>query len=254
MRFQLCAGASVIGFVLSFSPSGFPQDAIQLFSRMQEALGGAEKIASIHDFEETVRADAWHDDGSPIGEVPKRTRWVRPNLLRLDQVGPGDTYVLYFNGVSGWEILPDKTVADLAGGELKFAQHYLWGFDLNLWLADRDPRYVITSTAPYVVSISDKDDPSDRNEFTLNAKTFLPLKTGSISMADPSRPVRDETRLEGWQEFGGVRFPQRITKFHDGRKVAAITVEKIMVNRGLRPDDLSARPPDLKPVMSLAGR
>lgn len=170
MRFQLHARASVVGFVLFFCHPAFPQDAIQLFHKMQQALGGADKVASIHDFEETVRADAWRDDGTPIGEVHKRTRWVRPNLLRVDQVGPGDTYVLYFNSVPGWEILPDNTVADLAGGELKFAEHYLWGFDLNVWLADRNPRYAITSPAPHVVAVSDKTDPSDKGEFTLDAK------------------------------------------------------------------------------------
>jgi hypothetical protein len=80
-----------------------------------------------------------------MGEVRKRTRWMRnPNLLRVDQIGPRDTYVLYFDGDSGtgWEMLPDlknndkfKTTGEaieLIGGELKFAQNYLSGFDLTV--------------------------------------------------------------------------------------------------------------------------
>lgn len=110
VRFRLCAVAPFLGCVVFPGPSAFPQDAMQAFHKMQEALGGADKIASIHDFEETVRADAWYDDGNPIGEVRKKTRWVRLNLLRVDQIGPGDTYVLYFNGLSGWEILPEPEV------------------------------------------------------------------------------------------------------------------------------------------------
>ena len=51
-------------------------------------------------------------------------------------------------------MLPDKTVADLVGGELKFAQNYLLDFNLNLWLAGRDPHYVISSPAPYVLAIA----------------------------------------------------------------------------------------------------
>ena len=31
----------------------------------------------------------------------KRVRLVRPNYLRIDQIGPGDTYVRSFNVVSG---------------------------------------------------------------------------------------------------------------------------------------------------------
>ena len=70
---------------------------------MQTALGGAEKIASVRDFEESVRAQTWTQSGDVIGTVRKRTRWISPSYLRLDQVGPGDTYVLYFDGRGGWE-------------------------------------------------------------------------------------------------------------------------------------------------------
>lgn len=186
---------------------------------MQTALGGAEKIASVRDFEESVRAQAWHNDGRPMGEVRKRTRWIRPNILRLDQVGGEDTYVLYFDGTSGWEILPDKTVANLAGGELKFAQSYLSGLNLNSWLADRDRSRVITSSGPNLIVISTKGDSSHRTEFTLDPVTFLPVKETDISLSDPSHPVSSESRLEQWQAIDGVKFPQRITKFQGGSKL-----------------------------------
>lgn len=104
---------------------------------MQNAIGGAAKIAAIRDFEKSVRAQAWHANGTPMGEVRKRTRWIKRNLLRLDQVGAGDTYVLFFNGASGWEIPPNGSLTELADGELEFAKQYLTGFDLNVWLADR---------------------------------------------------------------------------------------------------------------------
>ena len=64
---------------------------------MQATLGGAEKIAAIYDYEETVRAEALDIHGTRLGEVRKRTRWMRrPNLLGLDQVGPRGTYVPLF--------------------------------------------------------------------------------------------------------------------------------------------------------------
>ena len=63
--------------------------ALDLFHKMQRALGGADKIAAIRDFEETVQADVW-DNGhvAPLGRTRKLTRWVRPNILRLDQIAP----------------------------------------------------------------------------------------------------------------------------------------------------------------------
>lgn len=78
------------------------------------------------------------------------------------------------------------------------------------------------------------------------------MKSTSVSLGDPNRPAAVETRLENWQVFGGVNFPQQITKFHGKQKLAEITVEQIKVNGRLIPDNLSAKPADLKPVMSQA--
>jgi hypothetical protein len=223
---------------------------LQLFHKMQTALGGAEKIASLLDFEESVRADAWYSDGRPLGEVRKRTRWIRPNYLRLDQVGPSDTYVLYFDGTAGWEILPDKTVADLTGSELKFAQNYLTGLNLNFWLADRDPNKVITSSGPNVIVVSTKGDTSQRTEITLNPTTFLPEEETDVSLSDPSHPTSTETRFGRWRAIDGVKFPQSISKVRGGIKLAEITVEQIKLNSAIKARDLATKPPDLKPVMS----
>ena len=235
MRSHCYVEALLVGFILVFCPSAFPQEATQLFHKMQEALGGENKIASIYDFENIVRAEAWHDDGRPMGVVRKRVRFIRPSYLRIDQVGREDTYVLYFDGTSGWEILPDGTVAGLVGDELRFAQRYLWGFHLILWLADRDPRRVISSPAPNVLVVTDKNDPSLKEELALDAKIFLPTNSGSLSR---------------WQAFAGVKFPQRISSFHNGTRVAVITVEQTRINQGLKLADLSVKPPDLKPVMA----
>ena len=159
--------------------------------------------------------------------------------LRIDQVGREDTYLLYFDGTSGWEILPNGTIADLVGDELKFAKHYLWGLNLNVWLADRNQQSRITSPAPNVLVVTDKNDPSLKEELALDTKTFLPTKSGSLSH---------------WQAFAGVKFPQRISNFHNGKRVAVITVERTKINQGLKPADLAVRPPDLKPVMPAALR
>jgi len=182
--FSICIALAT----LSLFSKAWGQDALQLFHKMQTALGGADKIAAVRDFEESVRADAWYSDGRPLGEVRKRTRWIRPNYLRLDHVGPTDTYVLYFDGTAGWEILPDKTMADLAGSELRFARNYLTGLNLNSWLADREPAKVISSSGTNVIVVSTKGDSSQRTEITLDPATFLPAKQTDISLSDPVIP------------------------------------------------------------------
>jgi hypothetical protein len=226
--------------LLSQSPAG-AQDGLQLLHKMQTALGGSERIASIRDYEESVQAETWNNEGKQNGEVRKRTRWIAPSYLRLDQVGPDDTYVLYFDGKSGWEILPDKSVLPLVGDELQFAQKYLFGLRLKLWLADRDSRYLVESPAKNVIRISDKNDKTNKIDITLDPVSSLPVKQTDGST---------ETRLEQWSAVQGVQFPHRLSMIKDGATVAVIHVNKIQLDRGLKVEELGEKPRDLNPVMS----
>src|SRR5262245_39950536 len=140
------------------TPQRSTPEGLQLLHKLQDALGGAKQIAAVRDFEETILAQAWDSRGTSLGDVRKRSRWMRnPNVIRLDQLGPRGTYVLFLDGRtwSGWEILPDLknpdpyrttgTAIDLTGGELQFAKGYLSGFELNQWLADQLPGYAVTA-------------------------------------------------------------------------------------------------------------
>ena len=238
------------------SPQRSTQEGLLLLHKMQDGLGGAKGIAAIHDFDETIRAEAWDESGAPLGEVRKRTRWMRtPSTLRLDQIGPRGTYVLYLDGASGsgWELLPDLRSADrfkttgtpieLAGGELEFARSYLSGFDLNLWLADIRG-YAVTSPRPNVLRIEHDGNATD---FTLDPVTRLPVKTAGVSLADPDRPVPAEMRYDGWGEISNVRFPTHRVNYHSGVKRGEVTAETIHVNVGLRRQDLAAKPADFAP-------
>lgn len=230
------------------------QKGLRLLHQLQHALGGAEKIAAIRDYEETIRAQAFDASGTSLGAVRKRTRWMRrPNVVRLDQRGPRGTYVLFFDGGSdsGSEILPDLqgsdpyktsgTAIDLAGGELQFARGYLSGFELNTWLGDQMPGYRITASSEHVLRIEHATD------FTLDAATSLPVKAAGISLADPDRPVATEMRFAEWRDASGVRFPARRLNYHSGVKRGEATTADIRVNAGLRAADLAAKPADFAP-------
>jgi len=223
----LSAAVIALGLLL---PATRAQDSgVVLLHKMQSALGGADKIAAIHDLDWTVQADAFEHDGKSIGQVTKRTRWIRPNYLRLDQIGPGDTYVLYFDGKQGWEILPDKPgVRDLVGDELKFAQRYLSGFMLTLWVADRVKGYTITSPSANVIGFSVN---GNSPQITLDPKTWLPADTSE------------------WMTVQGIRFPARSLNVHPGDGSADIRTTAVKFNSRLNPRDLAAKPDDLKPKM-----
>jgi hypothetical protein len=231
--------------------SVFSQDGLLLFRKMQDALGGADRIAAIRDFEQEVRAESWNGNtGQSMGEVRKRTRWIRPNYLRVDQIGPGSTYVLYCDGATGWEILPGtQQVVELTGGELEFARRYVEGFRLNTWIADRDPRYRITSPSPNVVRISDGVI-THQLDITVDAASSLPVKISTITLSDPAHPTPSDELTTEWETVQGIRFPRRWTVFRSGVRVAEAKDARSVVNSGLKLADLAAKPPDLKPVLS----
>lgn len=244
----------MITVVIGTSASG--QDAgKELFQKMQRALGGAEKIAAIRDFEETVNAEAFTASGRSLGSVRKRTRWIAPNHLRIDQVGPGSTYVLYVEGSSGWEILPDQTSRDkttsgpidLVGEELQFAKQYLSGLIFKKWLADRQPGYTISSPSSNVARITDNG--GQVTDIRLDSKTWLPLDEHS-PRTDPAKAPLKEMRFDGWLQVGGVKFPTSRTNYHDGARLAAITTDHIYINAGLRIESLEAKPADSLPRLS----
>jgi hypothetical protein len=226
------------------------QNGLRLFHEMQTALGGREKINAVRAFEQCVRANTWNNAGKYHGVVYKRTRWIKPNIVRLDQIGMGDTYVLFFDGKAGWEILPDKGFAKLAGEELDFAQGYAQGVDVMVWLADDDADMVFTSSASNVVSLSTKGNGSHRTDITLDPRTFLPMSESTISLTDARHPLETKRRQFGeWGDFQGVKFPRRIINFHRGARVADIRMLQIKINGEMSVKDLAIEPQDKQPQM-----
>lgn len=247
-RTRLCLLLSALA---ALSAPSLAQDALALLHKMQDALGGADKIAAIRDYDETVSGATWNSAGAPIPDTPrKRVRWIRPNILRLDQTGRGNTYVLYFDGTSGWEILPNGTYTALEGTELEFARGYLRGFDLNVWLADRDPQRSITSPAPNVIEIADNANSGKKIQFTLDPATGLPVKSTTISISETGQPIAQEMQLGQWLRIDGILFPHHNLNFHDGVKRAEITVDSLKINSNLNPADLALKPANQAPVMS----
>ena len=239
---------SVLSLSCATRVSSSSDEGLALLRKLQEAVGGADRLASVRDYEETVLGETWDQQGTRM-EVRKRVRWVRPNHIRIDQVGPGNTYVLYYDGTGGWEIMPDGRLLDLEGGELRFARGYLRGFFLTQLLADRDAAYAVSSPAPNVVRITDQENDGNATDLTLDPTTGLALKEAGVSLADPNRPTTTETLYADWVTVDGIKFRRRFSKIHAGVHVADATVEGIRINTGLDPAVLSRKPPDGKPVM-----
>ncbi len=168
-------------------------------------------------------------------------------------MGPANTFVLYFDGIAGWEILPGGQAAiALRSGELRFAQQQHRDFPLRIWLADRDAAFTVSSPAANVLRIADRlhpDDPVYQVDLTLHPQSALPLVERTLSLAIPDRPSWFDTRVSDWMSVDGLWFPRRSEVFFNGARIAAITLTSVRLNSGLSIADLAAKPANLTPVI-----
>jgi len=90
----MLASLTLSSLQLCSSSSSAVDDGLALFHMMQGALGGADKIAAVRDFEQQVRAESWNGNtGQSLGEVRKRSRWIRSNQLRVAEAAVERTTV-----------------------------------------------------------------------------------------------------------------------------------------------------------------
>jgi YD repeat-containing protein len=60
--------AALASAKLSSQTSRSTPDGLVLLHKVQDALGGADRLAAVRDFEETILAQAWDARGAPLGE------------------------------------------------------------------------------------------------------------------------------------------------------------------------------------------
>lgn len=69
---RLISGNAIAFTVLCLSLARADDNGLALLHKMQEALGGADKIAAIHDIDWTVSAETFDHNGKFIGRVAAR--------------------------------------------------------------------------------------------------------------------------------------------------------------------------------------
>ena len=118
---------------------------------------------------------------------------------------------------------------------------------MNVWLADGNANTTFSNPAPNLITLSTRDDDSNKTEITINSKTFLPEREAVVFVSHKSHSVVTRTRkFEEW----GESFPRRTINFRGDRKVADIRLKELRLDRGMKTDDLAVKPEGLQPEMS----
>jgi Predicted Zn-dependent peptidases len=204
----------------------------QLLQKVQQAVGGGDKLAAVKD---VVQSGEIQLDASVGGIKMKQTNyWLTPGLFRQEAEGPFGKLASYTNGTSGWIKGPQGDAA-LVGPMLKQAQGEIFRSYFHLLTSDRDPDRTVNYAGPGAVDISDKNGNSLR--LTVDEATGLPLKTSYNGTQGPMDEEWSDLR-----DVNGMKVPFKITLRQGTRKIADLVVQDIKVNTGATEAQLSKRP------------
>ncbi|MDQ6665495.1 MAG: insulinase family protein, partial [Acidobacteriota bacterium] len=209
----------------------------QLLQRVQQAVGGADKLAAVHDFEEKV---AFQVDQSAGGmKVSQIIQWISPSSFRQESVLPFGKMSAYSDGTSGWIVTPQGG-GPLPAAQLKQIQEELFRIYFPLLLSDRSPDRTVNLVGDGVVEISGKGGPSVR--LFIDPKTNLPIKETYQSAQQQGPPTTIEETFSDFEAVQGIQTPRKLSIIQNGHKFADIAVQEFKVNTGLKPEDLSKKP------------
>ena len=209
----------------------------QLLARVQQAVGGADQLAVVQDFTETVVLSMAE---MPAGVKVKQTNtWVAPDSFRQESQLPFGKVIVYSDGKSGWMSTP-QGVRPMPGAQLKQVREELFRNYFRLLLSDRVPDRTVSSPEEGVVEIS--DTAGDSVKIVIDEKTGLPAKEIYHSAELMGGPVAMEEVFEDFGPAGGVKAPKKKTVNQNGKKFAELTIEEYRINTGIKPEDLNKQP------------
>jgi zinc protease len=218
-----------------------------LLQRVQQALGGADKLAAVKDLQ--FHADLEVYTPGATMKVKQTNSFIAPSTVRQDNELPFMKQSVYSNGTSGW-ISGIQGVQNLPPPVLKQIHGEAFRQIASLALSDRDAGRTVSQAADGSLEISSKDGESVR--ITVDEKTGLPMK-----LAYQQSPAEGGTAVEEiflqWRGVDGLQLPFQWTVMQGGKKFAGVTVLDYKINSGLTAETLGQKPAPAPPRIPVPG-
>lgn len=203
-----------------------------LLERAQQAMGGAEKLAAIHDFGESV--DFAMDAAAGGLKMKQHNRYLAPSYFRQDLELPFGKMSTFSDGKAGWQMtprgpqpMPPQVIAQIHG---VLFRNLVWAM-----LADRDSSKKVNAAGEDTVEISSAD--GHVVKFQFDPATGLPVKESY-----QEGPAAVEESLADWREVNGIKLPFKKSIVQSGKHFADVTIEEYQLNTGVKPEELSKQP------------
>ena len=204
----------------------------QLLQHVQQALGGADKLAAVKDL--VYHGEAGIETPGATMKVKQTNSYLAPSSMRQDLELPFAKQSVYSDGSTGWLSTPQGMMG-MTPAVLKQVQGEVFRQIPPLVVSDRAADRTVNYPGDGAIEISVKDGESVRLE--VDEKTGLPSK---IIYQGSQGPV--EQTYSDWREVNGIRLPFAWTIMQGGKKFASVTVADYKVNSGLTKEEISKKP------------
>ena len=208
------------------------QKGKELLQRVQNALGGADKLAAVKDL--VYHGEAGIETPGATMKVKQTSSFLAPSSLRQDIELPFAKQSVYSDGTTGWLVAPQGAMA-MTPPVLKQIHGEVFRQIPPLVLSDRDPERTVNYAGDGTLEISAKDGESVR--LVVDEKTGIPLK---IIYEGSQGPV--EQVYSDWRDVNGIRLPFQWTIMQGGKKFASATIADYKVNSGLTQEEIGKKP------------
>ena len=209
----------------------------QILARLQQAVGGADKLAAVKDYA-AVR-DVHFSALAGGADAVETEKWMAPGNIREESAGSTGHTAVYSDGKSGW-LARGGSSNVLRGSQLKAVQDDIFRSYFALLLSDRIPGRIVNALDTDAIEITTAE--GQAMQLTVNPETGLPLQFSYQVPVENGLPVVVQESFSRFGEAGGVRVPFEINTRRNGAEFTRSVVKNFQVNTGLVLKELERRP------------
>jgi zinc protease len=236
-------GRPVTAVDLTIPPPGkeaAPSDAAslakgrQILDRAQRAVGGADRLAAVHDF--TLTQDNRFDPDARRLDASETDRWIAPGHLRESSRDSGGPFDVYCDGTLGW-VSTATGAGAAAGPTLRQLRGDVFRVYFTLLLAHGETS--VAAVDDRTVEISSGDLSA---RLVVDPATGLPRQLLYESPGIGGPPLVFEEEYSDFREVNGIQVPFHVTYHRGGKYLAESIVTRAEINTGLKLEDLERHP------------
>ena len=201
-----------------------------LLARMQQAMGGADKLAAVKDVVMSNKAEL-----GPM-KVNQKVQLLLPDKVRQEQELPFGKVIAAFDGKSGFLVAPGAPGPQpMPAPVLKQVGDELFAMLVTLLQSDKIAGRTVNAVGDNRIEITDGGGKAAKLE--MDPATGLPAKL-IVEAMGPQGKMEVERQFSDWKDVNGVKFAHKTVILQGGKPAGTTISETITTNTGVSLEEI----------------